>query len=516
MRGTAYRVALVSAAALLVGAPAASHADVTLEQLREKLEKQGEQLERQDRELREQREHIEALEEREEQREAQAEADGTEIDDDLAASIQRVADRLDKVQIGVQVRTRTEYRHDFRKPGSGRAGPGDGGFGSGAISLDDADQSFTFLRSRVWIDVQPVEEVRAFVQLQDSRIFGGSGAANDTEGVDLKQGFLEIRNVADLPFWVRGGRQAIALGDQRLVGAFEWDNVGRSFDGGRLHIGDEDLSLSSWVAVIAELGDQDDEDQHFTGAYGHARLSDALEIEPYFMVLDGGEFMGPETGGGGDRTVFTAGGRVHGVIAEIFDYEVDGAGQWGEIGSDSIQDAWFIHASAGVTAPVAGKPRLAYAYNRGSGDDDPTDGEISTFTNLFPTNHKFYGYLDFFSLQNLENHRITASVRPCDGLKIQLDWHWFRLTEAEDAWYRASRMPVARDPSGSSSRDAGQEVDVTVGYTFNEYLKLQLGYSHFLTGTFQRKAAQQGLGTGTNATDFEDVDWVYLQALISI
>lgn len=58
-------------------------------------------------------------------------------------------------------------------------------------------------------------------------------------------------------------------------------------------------------------------------------------------------------------------------------------------------------------AKTFGTPRLGLEYNFSSGDHDPTDGKNETLDNLFPTNHKHYGYMDFLGWRNI--HQPTRS-----------------------------------------------------------------------------------------------------------
>ena len=67
----------------------------------------------------------------------------------------------------------------------------------------------------------------------------------------------------------------------------------------------------------------------------------------------------------------------------------------------------------GYTFDAAWKPRIGVEYNYVSGDGDPLDGDIGTFQNLFPTNHKFYGFMDVFSWQHMHNPAISLKAAPC-------------------------------------------------------------------------------------------------------
>jgi len=48
-----------------------------------------------------------------------------------------------------------------------------------------------------------------------------------------------------------------------------------------------------------------------------------------------------------------------------------------------------------------------YEIKRGG---NPRDGKHQTFENLFPTNHKLYGYMDFVGWRNIHNPRLSAAI----------------------------------------------------------------------------------------------------------
>ncbi len=62
-------------------------------------------------------------------------------------------------------------------------------------------------------------------------------------------------------------------------------------------------------------------------------------------------------------------------------------------------------AIVGYTFDHAWRPRIGFEFDYASGDRDSTDNKRRTFDNLYPTNHLFYGYMDFVSLQNFNDYR---------------------------------------------------------------------------------------------------------------
>ncbi|HTD88243.1 MAG TPA: alginate export family protein, partial [Candidatus Binatia bacterium] len=142
---------------------------------------------------------------------------------------------------------------------------------------------------------------------------------------------------------------------------------------------------------------------------------------------------------------------------------------------------------------------------------DPNDSNDDSFLNLFPTNHKFYGYMDFFAWKNIHNPSVSLKMQPDPKVTVQLDGHAFWLFSNEDAWYRANGVTQVR-PVNAAARDAdpfvGTEVDLTVGYVPVKWLKLQVGYSHFFAGQYLTDTAAGPAGN-------DDADFGYLQAIIA-
>ena len=82
--------------------------------------------------------------------------------------------------------------------------------------------------------------------------------------------------------------------------------------------------------------------------------------------------------------------------------------------------ACALHVGGGYTFQnCPWKPRLYFEYNFATGDDDPTDGDIGTFQNLFPSNHNKYGVMDLFARQNLSSPDVRFRVQPIKQVTLE-------------------------------------------------------------------------------------------------
>ncbi len=409
-------------------------------------------------------------------------------------------------------------------------------------------------RARIGLALKPVDWLKIYAQGQDSREFNGRrgntpgvfGAEGD-DAFDLRQGYLEIGNLKEFPLTLKVGRQVLAYGDERLVGASDWNNIGRTFDAVKLHFEQPNWWLDGFASSVAvptrpkynqsDLfnGNETDRGQVFSGLYFSTTAIPVQTTDVYVFHLH--ENTGPKylPAALGDTNFATFGLRVKskpGVFHHEpaaapdgksvadgkstpppkaapkplgFDYEGEFAFQTGELRGLDLT-AFAVHAGAGYTFGVPWTPRLGVEYNYASGDNHPGDSTVETFQNLFPTNHKFYGYMDAFSWQNMHNPAISLKVAPCKKVTAQVDYHGFWLATNEDVWYRANGATAVR-PLNALARNAdkfaGSEIDFTVTYKPVKQLALQAGYSHFFAGGYLKD-------TGAH----DDANFAYVQATI--
>jgi hypothetical protein len=161
-----------------------------------------------------------------------------------------------------------------------------------------------------------------------------------------------------------------------------------------------------------------------------------------------------------------------------------------------------------ANAWAAPRVGLEYAYASGG----PTNGTHNTFENLFPTNHKFYGYMDFFSLQNIQDARAILQLRPHPRLSVAIEGHGFWLADTRDSFYNVGGVARATGGYGihaNFSNFVGTELDVISGYAVTRFAQLEVGYGHFFVGDY----VQQSLSSP--AAGSQDADYVYIQANIN-
>lgn len=201
--------------------------------------------------------------------------------------------------------------------------------------------------------------------------------------------------------------------------------------------------------------------------------------------------------------VYTAGTRLAFQL-DAWDAGGEGMAQFGEFGGMRHLAA-ALHVEGGYTLPFV-TSRIGLGYSLGTGDSDPNDDKRTTFDNLYPLNHAYYGYMDFFSLQNIHNPELILCSKPLPRLVVRGAYHAFWLAQEDtDAWYNAG-LGVVRQADTDVSPYVGSELDLTASMKFlDEHFTLSLGYSHYFTGLY---VAQTGPS--------QDADFFYLKTLLKI
>lgn len=348
---------------------------------------------------------------------------------------------------------------------------------------ENETDAFTLLRSRLGLIASLSPDAHAYVQLQDSRTFGEEASTMDgaADELDVHQAFVELgwRPTAALPLAVRAGRQEIVLGDERLVGAVDWTNTGRAFDGVRLFVRPDEAfwRASLHAATVAERGTLAGEPDPAGSRNDYLTFGARLDAGPLALQALHDVSAVWRTYRGIDRTTLDAALRVPGIAPWVV--RVEGAYQLGdhaliETGAQQDIRAHFLSARAG-REPVGGTvSRLSLGADYLSGDEDPESGDFDAFNTLYATNHKFYGYLDAFvdpawdtRGRGLIDLVGAIAVRAGERAQLALDVHRFSLAE---------RFP------DSDERELGWELDLTVPVEVGPGQRLVAGYSAFRNG----------------------------------
>jgi hypothetical protein len=387
--------------------------------------------------------------------------------------------------LGGQIRERAEYFRHYL-------------FGS--LEPEDTD-AYLLSRFRLNADLHVTRYFRMFAEFKsalalDRDLQGGRTTAYVDE-VDLLNGFADIT----IPFGdqanvtLRGGRQELIFGSQRLVGPGDFSQIPKAFDGaaGYVRIGEWTV-IPFWTMAVPILHkyrfNESTIDQQLFGIFSTRslrRLSGELDL--YWLGVNNATTTFNGTSGGERR--HTLGARSKGKIGETnLDFDVEAASQFGTVGKGDIAAGMFTAVLGYTLSPVSLAPRLYLEFDYASGDRRP-GGNVNTFNQLYPDAHVYLGYIDYIGRQNIISGNAGLIVTPLRNVTLSLQQYVFWRASDRDAIYNKAGA-VLRPGTGTTASYVGAETDLLGTYQATRHLLVYAGYSHFFAGEFIKKTGPHG------------------------
>jgi hypothetical protein len=353
-----------------------------------------------------------------------------------------------------------------------------------------SEEDYFFHRLLLNADVHLGSRLRAFVQIGDA-VQAGRGnlrVSSDVDRLDVQQAFVDI----DLPVddagsaTLRGGRQEMSFGSQRLVALRDSSNVRRSFDGFRSFYREGGMRIDAFLTrpVQEKSGLFDDQPNHsqlFGGVYAVLPVKPipGLTADLYYLGLDRDNARFDV--GRAHELRHTVGTRLWGGV-KPWDYNNELVLQTGSFGRRDIL-AWMAASDTGYTftqAPLM--PRLGFKANIASGNRSPSSATLGTFNGLFPRNG-YFTPAGIVTLTNLMNLYPSVAIRPTASTDLSLGWDFLWRQSTQDAFYRGGHIPLIPGNS-SDARTIGNEVDLEAGWQLNRHTRVAASYVHFFAGRF--------------------------------
>lgn len=349
---------------------------------------------------------------------------------------------------------------------------------------------YGLLRTRINLDFYSDSPVRAFIQVQDSRMAGdsllGSGRLDNDPNTGLHQAFMQVKHPNLDGLEMKFGRFEYAKGNQRVLGAVGWSNVGRTWDGAVLAYQGKSFRGEVFAFEINEGIPQVSDDIIALGTYVEV-LDPGME---FFLIWD--KDNDRDLDDAPFRSRFTLGLYRQGHFSQ-FDYITNLAYQFGKTQHDSLDIAAYLATfEMGYTFDMEENLRIAAGADITSGDDDATDDKYKAYDNLFYTGHAFRGHMDYFvgsPMTGLNDLYLKASIQPCKKMKFNGHFHMFQ-----------TNVDYASVVDGSMTKSLGSEIDFSVTRKCYDRFKLDAGVSAFMPSEDWR------------GKDADTSLWMYIQA----
>lgn len=378
-----------------------------------------------------------------------------------------------KLLIGAQVRFRYEHFDD-----------------TDFVGANDR-RDFVLTRIRPDVEYRPHEQIVLFFQPQFTAGWGETGlsqssvnaatdgstaatsGALDDPDLGVHQGYL-IYAPSDW-FAMKLGRQELIYGDHLLVGNVDWNNVARSFDAAKLIFTHDQGWVDLFWSLLsdAESGQArgvatgSSGDAHFMGVYSSldfGRFLRALDLYALYRL--------DMTASPDPHNYVTAGLRIQSK-PNNWDYRIEGTGQFGKQTGANQRD-WQFDVEGGVTF------ESLYQFRIG------LEGFISSlnYNQLFPTAHKWLGFIDLFGRRNIMGGVLHLSAKPAPKWLLKLDAHTMFRAKTSAGLFRLNGVTPIGAVGPSSSHFAGEEIDLTAVYKPLDLLSFKAGFSVFLPAGF--------------------------------
>ncbi len=382
------------------------------------------------------------------------------------------------------------------------------------MRLRGEDNDFDLNRVRLYSDLWYGKDLRLYVEYLDAVSFGEEVAPRptDEDRSDFLQMFadLNLTDACGQPLYLRVGREEMSYGSERLISSPDWSNVRRAYEGATLFSKGKEWDVDVFcvqpiVPVAPHNFDRSDPKRQFGGLFTTYHGVKDHVVDLYCLWLNEQDspngFVNSILGTPGNFYTSTLGARWQGKHDDWL-WEVEGAVQVGRFtGLDYVAGMYTVGLGYSFKC-LPTKPVLWAYYDFASGDADPTDNRRTTFDQLFPSGHRYLGWMDLVGRQNIHDLNFRLSSTLHEDLELVVWCHVFRLDQARDNLYNsAGRIIRASDPNGSDGTDVGQEIDVTLAINITSRVQWVLGYSHFFSGEFIVRSAPANPGA-TGDADF--------------
>jgi len=400
--------------------------------------------------------------------------------------------------LSAQLRPRFEYRNGAYRP----------------LVEGESPAILTNNRTRLNFDYKHTDRLHLYISLQNVNVWGQAQqiqAVDRTGGMSVFEAYAEFPLVNTLSAKV--GRQMIVLDDDRIFGSLDWHPAGRSHDAVNLNwTPSERGPLRGFFAynqsgstTTPTLNVNTPSGQNFTPGWGqdyqhlqalhaHYSISEAHQLSLLFANL------GYRTDDSADQNMQTFGAHYTGKSNQL-SYGASAYLQTGKNAGGTEKSAYMFAVNAGYKfSPIFGLT-AGVDYLSGNASDD-TSGKDKKFNPFSGTNHKFYGFMDYYYVgapgsnaapsAGLLNPYLTANVRTGEKSNLSATFHYF--------------APAAKfEVGGKKHSSYGSEIDLVYNLKVQPFIGLQVGYS-----TYFANDGTKALKGTANQRGYQDWFWCSL------
>ena len=344
-------------------------------------------------------------------------------------------------------------------------------------------------RLRLNMDYRFRQDLQLYVSLQQVNIWG---QAPQVQVIDRTGGLSVFEAYAALPlggdFDLKLGRQQIVLDEDRIFGSLDWHPAGRAHDAVNINWRPvENLYLRSFFAFNQNYLDgkaatdkingnvNNPKGQYFTPGQPYQHM-EALHAHYAFTPDQKLSFLfanlGLRNNDRADYNMQTFGVHYRGRSQDL-SYGAEAYLQTGKNNTGATKEAYLLAAMVGYKFLPTLSATMGIDYLSGNNSPD-TSGKDKVFTPFSGTNHKFYGFMDYYYVSytpqvGLFNPYISATLKTSEKGNLSAVGHYFRSAGKIDG----------------KTRNLGVEADLVYTHKLQPFASLQVGYSvHKVSGSY--------------------------------
>ncbi len=360
--------------------------------------------------------------------------------------------------------------------------------------LTGVDNTYYLTRTRVYGDLWFRDRFRIFAEFINAQSFDqdlppGPGDQYNPNFLNL---FADVNLgwIRDRPLWLRGGRQELLYGSQRLISPLDWPNDRRTFQGARLFWQSDKFSLDGFVVqpVIPSANSfaSVNWQQVFSGVWGTYRPQKGLIVDLYYLNFQDSNpiYLGRDSVKG-PQNLSTIGSRWYGNKKDWL-WDTEAMIQFGRYSNQGILANAYTMGGGYYFSKWFTNPSIWVYYDHASGQPGPP-GSTSvhqTFNQLFPFNHYYFGMMDLVGRQNINDIHTEIALFPVKWWTVNAQYHVLRLDSPFDALYNSSGVATLRDPTGKAGINVGEILTVINNFTIDLHSNIYVQYSHLYAGDF--------------------------------
>ncbi len=366
--------------------------------------------------------------------------------------------------LGAEIRPRAEFRNGFKAP----------------HNEDVPPAFFIEQRSRLYFNYK-TEDLILKLSLQDVRIWGSVSQIykSDPNLQNVYEAWGQFNFNSN--FGVKAGRMALDYDNARFLGNLGWAAQGRSHDallflwknneGMKLDVGLA-YNQDAWLYEPIKLNGN---------FYNHSLTNNykTMQFAHFNIKREGGKFSALVHNDGRQLAVDSsmAYRQTYAVLGNKKFGDITLAGEFYYQGgkNETGMDVSAILASLYATFKTSVTPiTIGGEYLTGTSADDAANNEFKSFAPLYGTNHKFYGYMDYFYVGN--GHANKGLV----DLNLKTNFKFGEKTNlVANVHYFMSPVDIAdpNDAAQTISSSLGTEIDLIYIQKLHKSVNLKVGYS---------------------------------------